>query len=311
MITTLTLNPCIDKTVVIGGFKYGGLNRVIDTRTDASGKGINVSIVISQLGEQTKCLGFNFLNGKNLVCERLEKHAIPYEFIDVEGTLRTNIKIFDRESGIMTELNESGHCVREESVALLKELVVSNVKDTEIMVFNGSVPAGVPKDIYGQLIEKANYAGVKTILDAEGELLLEGIKSGPFFIKPNLYEFETAFGIKVKDVKDVVKVSKGIIESGVKIVCVSLGKDGAVLVSRDGAWYSPALRIKVRGVQGAGDSLVAGVCIALRRGLELPEMLRYGMAAAHASLLRDGTLLCTREDFDNMLSKIKVEKIIA
>lgn len=309
MITTLTLNPCIDKTITVDGFKYGELNRVVGTRADISGKGINVSIAVHQLGEGTKCLGFNYKNDSSILRKGLEDIGIQYDLVDVEGTLRTNIKVFDQPVRIMTELNESGHYVNEEAIETLKKLVVHQAETSDIMVFNGSVPQGVPKNIYRTLIESVKEKGVKTVLDAEGELLLEGIKAEPYFIKPNLFEFENAFNIKIKDKIDVVKLSRKIISTGVKIVCVSLGSSGAIIVSEDEAYFAPANKLDVKGLQGAGDSLVAGICIAIKQKLGIEEMLRYGVAAANASLIREGTLLCTKEEFERMLPSVNIEKI--
>lgn len=310
MITTVTLNPCIDKTISISNFKYGELNRVRDTRTDVSGKGINVSIALSQLGEETKCLGFNYLSDDRVIKRRLEESKIRYELIDVEGSLRTNVKIFDINDKTMTELNESGHSVTIESVERLKQLVNKEALNTDIMVFNGSVPKGVPKDIYNILIEQVTEEKVKTVLDAEGELLLEGIKAKPYFIKPNLFEFKNAFKTSFSNNRDIVNAAKKIIDKGVGIVCVSMGEVGAIIVSQEEAWFAPGSKLNVKGVQGAGDSLVAGICIAIKRGYGIKEMLRYGVAAANASLIREGTLLCTKEDFKRMLSDVKIEEIL-
>lgn len=309
MITTLTLNPCIDKTITVDGFNYGGLNRVVGTRNDPSGKGINVSIAVHQLGEETECLGFEYSKGSEFVKESLKNDGIQYKFINVEGLLRTNIKVFDKQKKVMTEFNESGHHVEDEAIKKLEELVASRALKSDIMVFNGSVPNGVNKDVYKNLISSVKVKGVKTVLDAEGELFLEGLKAGPYFVKPNLYEFETAFNIKVKNKSDIVKMSREIIKDGVDIVCVSLGKNGAVIVSEKEAWFAPGSDINVRGVQGAGDSLVAGICIAIRKNLSLSEMLRYGVAAANASLIREGTQLCTYEDFKKMIDIVTIETI--
>lgn len=310
MITTITLNPCIDKTISISDFNYGEINRVVSTRTDVSGKGINVSIALKQLGEETKCLGFNYLSDDKVIKKRLEESKIGYEFVDVEGTVRTNIKMFNTKDKIMTELNEGGHSVTIDAVELLKKMVNRQASESDIMVLNGSAPQGVPRDIYKTLIEQVKREGVKTVLDAEGDLLLEGIKAKPYFIKPNLFEFENAFKTNFSNNNDVVNVAKRIIDNGVSIVCVSMGKVGAIIVSQDEAWFAPGSKLNVKGVQGAGDSLVAGICIAMKRGYDIKEMLRYGVAAANASLIREGTLLCTKEDFEMMLPEIKIEKIL-
>jgi 1-phosphofructokinase len=310
LITTLTLNPCIDRTITIAGFKYGGLNRVVHTRSDFSGKGINVSIAVRQLGGQTEVLGFNYLGSQDFVQTSLKQNDIKYQFINIDGTLRTNIKIFDDESHVMTEFNESGYPVCSEAIPELCRLVYDRIKESSLMVFNGSVPSGVPKEIYRTLIETVKKSGVKTVLDADGELFLEGLKAGPYFIKPNLYEFETAFKMKVQKKQDIVEIARKLIAAqGVGIVCVTMGKDGAVIVNKDQAWFASGSNIEVRGVQGAGDSLVAGICMAIEQRMEIPEMLRYGVAAANASLIREGTLLCTAEDFQKMLPQVSIEKI--
>ncbi len=309
MITTLTLNPCIDRTITIQGFQYGGLNRVIHTRSDFSGKGINVSIAVHQLGEETECLGFNYADDSAFVNESLARLGIRHRFIDIAGSLRTNIKVFDEQNSIMTEFNENGHYVEAEALDQLDRLVRERARAAGIIVFNGSVPEGVPKNIYRSLIAAVQGNGVKTVLDADGQLLLEGLEARPYFVKPNLYEFESAFRIKVQSKRDIVRISREIIATGVRLVCVSLGQEGAVLVSGDEAWFAPAMAIKVKGVQGAGDSLVAGICLAIQRELDLDQMLRYGVAAASASLIREGTLLCTAADFQAMLPQVTIEKI--
>lgn len=231
------------------------------------------------------------------------------KFIKVEGTLRTNVKVFDKQTRIMTELNQRGHYVNRQSVDRLIELVMEQADESDIMVFDGSVPEGVPKGIYRELIEMVKPRGIKTVLDAEGELLLEGIKASPYLIKPNLYEFENAFKVKVVNKNDIVKTARDIISNGVKIVCVSLGKEGAIIVDENEAFFAHGSDLEVKGPQGAGDSMVAGICIAINKGLGLRDMLNYGVAAANASLIREGTQLCTKEDFDRMLPTVNIEKI--
>lgn len=309
MITTLTLNPCIDRTVTVDGFAYGGTNHVENFRCDISGKGINVSIALNNIGEETRCLGFNYMGGGSVLTDFLEQEHIPNEFLDVEGLLRTNIKIFDKKTSVMSELNESGHCVTEDCVSKLVRLVEKYLPKTSLFVLDGSVPPGVPKDIYRILTEKAHSLGVKTVIDAYGELLLEGIKARPYLIKPNKDELEEAFGEKIKSKADVIRISREIINQGVTIVCVSLGKSGAMLVTKEKAYFSAGADITVRGVQGAGDSLVAGICYAIVHGMSHKDMLRYGVAMAHGSLVLEGTQMCTKESFEDMIPLIHAEEI--
>ncbi|MEE0420281.1 MAG: 1-phosphofructokinase family hexose kinase [Lachnospiraceae bacterium] len=309
MITTVNLNPCIDKSVMVSGFKYGELNRVISTRIDVSGKAINVGIAIKKLGADVECLGFNYSeNGKELE-KTLQNYGISYEFVTVNGKLRTNTKILDMETRILTELNESGGKVTDRDIQNLKEVVKHHGAKSTTVVIGGSVPVGVGKNIYRELIEELSSYPAKIILDAEKDLLLEGVKARPYLIKPNLYELQTAFGKDCNTKEEVYEVAKGIIKKGVSLVCVSLGKEGAILCSGEEAYFSPGLELDIRGVQGAGDSMVAGICIAIERGLPMRELLRYGMAASAGSLVLEGTQMCGKEHFETYLQQIKVERM--
>ena len=309
MITTLTLNPCIDRTVTVDGFAYGGTNHVENFRCDVSGKGINVSIALNNIGEATCCLGFNYKDGGTVLTDFLNGEHISNDFLDVKGQLRTNIKIFDRKSSVMSELNESGNFVDGGCTENLVKKVEEYLPKTSLLVLDGSVPPGVSKDIYKILTDKAREYGVKTVIDAYGELLLEGIKAGPYLIKPNKDELEEAFGEKIASRDDVIRIARKIISRGVTMVCVSMGKSGAMLITADKAYFCAGAEIEVKGVQGAGDSLVAGMCYAIVHGLSCAEMLRYGVAVAHGSLMLEGTQMCTQESFQQMLPLIHTEEI--
>ncbi|MBW7573018.1 1-phosphofructokinase [Caproiciproducens faecalis] len=309
MITTLTLNPCIDRTVTVDGFTYGGTNHVENFRCDVSGKGINVSIALNNIGEATRCLGFNYMDGGSLLTDFLNEEKISNDFLNVSGQLRTNIKIFDRKASVMSELNESGNFVNGDCIADLVKKVEEYLPETSLLVLDGSVPPGVSKDIYKILTDKAREYGVKTVIDAYGELLLEGIKASPYLIKPNKDELEEAFGEKIQSKEDAIRVARKIIAQGVTMVCVSMGKGGAMLITEDKAYFCAGAEIEVKGVQGAGDSLVAGMCYAIVHGLSCAEMLRYGVAVAHGSLTLEGTQMCTLESFQKMLPLIHTEEI--
>ena len=309
MIGTITLNPCIDKTLVINGFTYGGMNRVSSKRADVSGKGINVSIALTQIGVPVRTFGINYRNGAQLLNAGLEEIGITYESVMTEGTLRENMKVMDEETSVTTELNQKGDFVDGEKLAEFESLLDAQLEALDILVITGSVPQGVPTDYYRALVEKANARGVRTILDAEGKLLLRGMEARPYLIKPNLYEIETAFGLKTKDMKDILAICRKIIADGVKVVCLSMGGDGALIADEKEAYLCRPTPIEVKSTQGAGDSLVAGMCIAMEKGLPISEMLRYGVSTAQGSLIREGTQLCTKEGFEHFEQIVTVEKI--
>ena len=309
MVTTLTLNPCVDRTITINGFRYGGTNKITNVRSDISGKGINVSIALHQLGRETLCVGFNY-SGDDTLTRDLSRMGIAYDLVDVPGKLRINIKAFDADKHVMTEFNEGGGPVSAEDVESLMNRMDAYIERSDIMVINGSAPPGVPSDLYKRMIEKTNAYGKKAILDAYGPLLTEGNKAAPFLIKPNRDELEASFGCKIHSLDDSIAIARKIIvENGVKYVCISMGKEGALLVSGDRAWFSEGADVPVRGVQGAGDSLVSGICMAILDGVSEPEILHYGVAVAHGSLIHDGTQMCMPEDFKQMMELISVREI--
>ncbi|MCM8901700.1 1-phosphofructokinase [Caldicoprobacter algeriensis] len=309
MITTVTLNPCIDRMVTVERFIYGGLNRIIDSRMDAAGKGINVAVALHQLGEKAFCTGINYTERGHMIRELLDRAGIPYDFVEVEGEVRVNLKVFDLSQGVVTEINESGHPVSPQHIQELMDKIDIYAAKSSMMVFSGSVPRGVPTSIYKDLMEQANRHGIMCVLDAEGELLLEGLKAQPYMIKPNLYELEKAVGKTLTTHGEIVRAARRFIERGVRIVGVSMGSRGAMIIDENETYYAHPIAVEVKGTAGAGDSMVAGFCLALKEGAGLEDMLRYGVAAATASVMREGTLLCTRDGFESMLPRVEIEKV--
>ena len=309
MITTVTMNPCIDRMVTIESFTYGGMNRILDSRIDASGKGINVAIAYTQLGGRALCTGINYRERGNLIVELLDGKGIEHDFVNVDGEVRINHKIYDRSKQVVTELNESGYPIDTLALEKVKEKVITHSSNSEILVISGSIPKGVPDTIYKDLLKAVSHLPVKTILDAEGSLLLEGIKEKPNIIKPNLFELDSALNIKITSHREILKAEDFFLDKGVEIIGVSLGEEGAIILNESHAYYAPGLKIDVKGTAGAGDSIIAGFCQAMKEGSDLETMLRYGVAAATASVMREGTLLCTREGFESILPKVKVKKL--
>lgn len=310
MIVTLTLNPCIDRTVTVDSFRPGETNRAQKVQTDICGKGINVSAVLKNLEQETMCFGFCPKEDKEKLTGFLNHLSIPCEFVETEGGLRVNLKIFDASEGALTEVNEKGVPVSEAAVSLLLEKAEEVFEKASVLVLSGSVPPGVPPDIYRRLTEQAAKRGIRVILDASGELLKEGIKGKPYLIKPNMEELEELFGRKFKKDEEILKAAESLVKSGVSYVCISMGKRGAFLVGEEGAFFSPALPVPVKGIQGAGDSLVAGMCMAIQQNGDMETMLRSAVAAAGGSLLREGTKLCQKRDFQELLQKVKIVSAI-
>jgi len=239
----------------------------------------------------------------------LDALGIPYDFVTVDGEVRINLKILDRSRGVITEVNESGYPVEEKDLHTLVRKVKEMAAKSSIVVLSGSVPRQVPPEIYRELLTELKDLPVRTVLDAEGQLLLEGVKAKPYLVKPNDYELEKAFGRQLDTHADFVEAAKKLIEQGVSIVCVSLGAKGAIIVDEREAFFAPALPVPVKSTVGAGDSMVAALCLAMEQDMALADMLRYGTAAAAATVMKEGTELCTKADFDRIFDQVVVEKL--
>ena len=309
MIITLTLNPCIDYTIEVDGLEIGGTNRSKKIKKEIGGKGINVSTALIQLGHETQALIFSHEEEAISVEKELHRRGITCESISVPGELRTNLKVFDREKKEMTEFNESGSVVPESAADQMSALIGTKLKVADVLVVSGSVPPGVSSDYYRRIIEMANEAEIFTILDADNALFAEGIKAKPTLIKPNRGELERFLGRKVNSEEEIIDAATELIKSGIPYVCVSVGADGAYLICEDGAYHTKGAKIEVRGVQGAGDSLVAGFAIGLSEKKTPEESLRLAVACANSSLTYEGTEMCRKEDVERLTGEIEIRKL--
>ena len=309
MITTVTLNPCIDYTVNVPELTLGSLNMMQSSRLDVSGKGVNVAVVLSRFGIPVFCTGVSFTANHTELASFLDREGIDHDFVIAQGSIRTNIKINGGESDDVTEINSRGDKVSADTLKQVREKITRLAAKSEMLIMSGRIPNGAGEDIYRKIMRDVRGLGCKIVIDAERRPLVEAVRERPFLIKPNLHELEVSFGKRAQDIPGILSVCGMIISGGVEVVCVSMGKRGALIASREGAFRAVVRDISPRGLQGAGDSMVAGICKAAVDGLELSDMLRYGVAAASASIIREGTDLCRSEDFEDMLVRVEIEEI--
>ena len=308
MITTVTMNPCIDRSVHVRAFRKGATNRVQRSRTDIGGKGINVSVQLHSFRQETRALCLDPMDSGTYLTDSLTSLGVSCIMVPVNGRLRENLKIYDDDAGDMTEVNEAGTPVDFSSFKRFMQRFQTLLPHTDILVLSGSIPPGIPTDVYRQMIEQAKAVNVPTVLDAAGEPLRLGLEAKPDMIKPNRFEMETLMGHPIPDLDAACVDAMALVDQGIGLVCLSLGAQGAILANRMGIWYSEGTKIKVVGEQGAGDSLVAGLCMGKLQGMDYGEMLRTGMVMAQGSLTREGTLLCTQRIFDELKSRMPVVK---
>ncbi|NMA64755.1 MAG: 1-phosphofructokinase, partial [Clostridiaceae bacterium] len=296
MIITITLNPAIDKTVEITNFEAGKLNRVQASRLDCGGKGINVSKVVKSLGGNTKAIGILGKENGNFITNYLNNSNINHEFVFIDGETRTNLKIFDNTTKIVTEINEPGPFVNDVDIENIESILFKSVRQDDIVVFTGSVPKNVDKSIYRRLIKALKKIGVKSVLDAEGDLLRQGVKEGPYLIKPNLYELEGLLGHKTSSIREVETFARSLVRDfNIKIVVVSLGHEGAIFVNKDQSVFSHGIKVDIKSTVGAGDAMVAALAYSIEKKLSFEKAITMSMAAATATTMVMGTQPATLE----------------
>lgn len=309
MITTVSLNPSVDRTLEVENIRIGSLNRVVSARQDAGGKGINVALALSRLGLDSCCIGFMHRDNSRIFENKLLANSTSFDFIWCDGSVRTNIKLRDMSTGVITEINEAGEVIPEESLAKMTALVQNHAENSDFLILSGSVPPGCPKDYYRTLIESVEGLDCRCILDADGPRLEEGIKARPFMIKPNRMELEAMAGRPLTDVRTIRDTALAYIEMGIRVVAVSLGDDGAFITNGTESYYAPRMDIAPLSTVGAGDSMVAGLAAGFIGEKPLDECFRMGVACASAKCLTDGALVFEKSVYRSLLEKVVLESI--
>ncbi|MBP2652746.1 MAG: 1-phosphofructokinase [Firmicutes bacterium] len=307
-VVTVTLNPALDKTVVVDKLEVGGLNRVRSARTDPGGKGINVAKVLAGCGVAVKAAGLIAGADGQILQKYLATENITDSFIPISGETRTNLKIVDAGLNITTEINEAGFAVGRIELDAFKDKLMVLLDEACYLVLGGSLPPKVESSIYGELIEMAHSKGVKTVLDADDAALRLGIAAKPFAIKPNLVELENLVGRKLTDDQAVVQAAREITAKGVEIVIVSMGAKGALVMNKKEAYRVSVSPIVPKSTVGAGDSMVGVLVYSLLKQYSLAEMARWVTAAGSATAAKPGTEVCNLAEVEQFLDKVQAER---
>lgn len=299
MVYTLTLNPALDYVVSVNDFAMGLTNRTESETLLPGGKGINVSVVLKNLGVDNTALGFVAGFTGEEIKRRLEKIGCRTEFLWLkDGFSRINVKLKNAEG---TEINGKGPKIDGESLERLMGRLDA-LRQGDILILAGSIPESVPASVYRDIMERLEGKGVTLVVDAERELLVNVLEKQPFLIKPNHHELGDIFGVELKTADEVIPFARKLQERGARNVLVSMAGKGAVLAAENGRIYKrPAPKGTLVNGVGAGDSMVAGFLAGWLETEDYGEAFQMGVAAGSASAFSE--LLATREEVERLLEE--------
>lgn len=301
MIYTITFNPALDYIVKMDEFNLGNVNRSNNEFVYAGGKGINVSIVLNNLGVKSKALGFIAGFTGDEIERRVREFGCDTEFIKLkEGTSRINVKI---KADVESEINGGGPDISSEALEKLYAKL-DTLTTGDILVLAGSIPKTMPTDIYERIMERLQEKDVKFIVDTTGESLLKVLKYNPFLIKPNHHELGELFGVKLNSKEEVIEYAKKLKDMGAQNVIISMAGDGAVLIdSNGGVTTSNVPKGVVKNSVGAGDSMVAGFIAGYLNSEKIEDGFKLGVATGSASAFSEG--LATKDYVYELLEQVR------
>lgn len=303
-IVTLTINPSLDKSTHFSGLIAEQKMRCEKPRYDAGGGGINVSKAILKLGGSSTCVFTSGGSAGEMLEELIQKEKLEKIAIKTKNWTRENFIAFDNETKSQYRFGFPGNTFSEEE----KDKILQTIKElkTDYLVISGSLNEGLPTDFYQKIAEIAKSSGAKVIVDTSGEALLKILETGVYLIKPNIGELTKLIGVERLELNEVEKAAKNLIEKGsAEIVVVSLGADGAILVSKDETHLVKAPKVEKKSTVGAGDSMVGGMVWALSQNKTLKEVIQLGVCCGTAATMNEGTQLFNVEDVKKLLKKLQ------
>ena len=303
MIYTVTLNPSIDYIVRLDKVLIGSVNRMDSDDKFAGGKGINVSRVLKRLGIENTATGFiGGFTGK-FITDTLKEEGISSHFVEVEQDTRINVKI---KADAETEINGPGPEISNQKLEELEKFL-SSLTSEDTVVFAGSSPKNLGNVVYKKLIGITRKTGAQVVCDFEGQTLLDSLEFEPLLVKPNNHELGDIFGVKLESLDQIESYARQILDKGAQHVIISMAGDGALLVTRDGAYFAKPIKGNVKNSVGAGDSMVAGFTGEFVRSGDVIQAFKWGVACGTATTFSDD--LAKADYIKEIYEKVEVEKI--
>lgn len=309
MIYTVTLNPAIDRELVVSNIKCDTVLRATEWRIDFGGKGFNVARMLNVLETPSVALGFAGGGNGKILHDGLRGIGIETDFVWVEEETRTNVSIVASDFPQYVKVNEPGPTISEAHLAALEQKIRGLAQTGDWWVLAGSLPPNVPPFIYADLISIIQAAGGHAILDTSGEALHHGCKAKPFLVKPNTAEARKLTALDIDNSAQLANAAEAIQAMGPEHVVISMGKRGAILANGKKIWAAQSPDIIELNPIGAGDAMVGGLVCGLSRGQSLREAFALAIACGAATAAQRGTSVGTTGKINELLDQIDLREI--
>ena len=304
MYYTITLNPAIDMLTKVENFELGKLNRTGESDYVIGGKGINISLLLNNIGKESKALGFIAGFTGNFIKEELKKKGIKSNFVETRGFTRINIKLTTEQE---TEINSQSSKVAKENIKEFFD-TLEELSDNDTVFLSGNIIPGMDSDDFAAIAKKVREKGAKLVVDSNKDMVLDTLKYKPFIIKPNEFELGEMFGVKISNTEEIAKYAKKLQEMGAENVLVSRGSKGAILFTNEGDVFTANTATgKVISTIAAGDSMLAMFVAKYDETGDYRLSLQYASAAGGATSFSAG--VGKKKLIDELLSQINVDKM--
>jgi 1-phosphofructokinase len=308
-ITTIALNPAIDRTVSIPNFQAGQVNRVIESQSDPGGKGVNVASFLADFGMPVCVTGFLGEDNPHLFERLFAQKGIQDRFVRIPGSTRTGIKIIDELNRQTTDVNFPGLAPRPQDVQALFRVLDELAEICDWFVLSGSIPAGISDDIYQRLVVRIKTSGKSVALDTSGEGLRQALSVKPDLVKPNVHELEEVMQRPLNSAELIQQAAVELNQHGIQTVVISMGEQGAVFVQSGEAVIAQPPRVAVKSTVGAGDAMISGTVAGLIQGIPLAEIARLATAFSISAISRVGSGLPSPETIRSYMKQVSIKSL--
>ncbi|MFO7815507.1 MAG: 1-phosphofructokinase family hexose kinase [Halanaerobiales bacterium] len=304
-IVTFTLNPAIDKSSSLEHVMAENKLYCDKPLYEPGGGGINVSRAIHKLGGNSLLLYTSGGFAGQRLGQLLKEEGLDERAVKIDNSTRENLIILEKATNLQYRFGMPGPVINEKEIEKIFEIVSDLNPFPDYLVISGSIPAGVPDNIYAELAKKAKKQGAKVVIDVAGPPLKEVMKEGVFLIKPNLGEFQGLMERELKEDDEIKEAAYQLIRDNCcSVIVISLGAGGVLFVTEDIAKFMRPPTVPIKSKVGAGDSMVAGIVLSLAKGNSLKDSIIYGLAAGSSAVMTPGTELCKKEDTERLYKKM-------